>query len=167
MLKRAAAIFAAFVMAITGMWLTAAPAHAFDVICPIEGCSGEGGGGGGGGDPITYTLQGVIQNEGYEYESNGPGKRVKIRGYSRFADPSNDRVDADYINVRCYAYDPLGGNTTKYDSENGGALVDVKFESNPVYGVGGYRRITVTCTHYAEMNGVQYNTTSNAVIDIP
>ncbi|MEV0329790.1 hypothetical protein AB0H63_25560 [Micromonospora echinospora] len=39
--------------------------------------------------------------------------------------------------------------------------------SRDVHGVGGYRTITVTCSHYAEKNGVQYNTTSTMLIDIP
>ncbi|MFE0590280.1 hypothetical protein [Micromonospora echinospora] len=153
------------------MSLAASPAHAFDVICPIEvgdgSCGGSGDTGGGNGGYTTYTLQGAIENQGYE--TSGYGKRVKIRGYSRFADSSNNRVDADYINVRCYAYDMLGGYTTGYDAENDGALVDIKFASNYVYGVagGGYRTITVTCSHYAEKNGVQYNATSNTQIDIP
>ncbi|MFI6228357.1 hypothetical protein ACIBCR_13715 [Micromonospora echinospora] len=172
MLKRAAQIFLTLILAISGTSLAVSPAYAFDVICPIEVGDGSCGGGsdpggGAGGGYTTYTLQGAIENQGYE--TSGYGKRVKIRGYSRFADSSNNRVDADYINVRCYAYDMLGGYTTGYDSENNGALVDIKFASNYVYGVagGGYRTITVTCSHYAEKNGVQYNATSNTQIDIP
>ncbi|UYB54003.1 hypothetical protein OCJ37_08750 [Xanthomonas sp. AM6] len=112
-------------------------------------------------------LQGVIENQGYESD-NGPGggKRVKIRAYSRFANASNDRVDADYINVRCNAYDQIGnGYTTEYDSENGGALVDVHFASNFVYGI--YRTITVVCAHHATFGVNTYDTTSNAQFTIP
>lgn len=122
---------------------------------------------GSGGSTPVYVLQGVIENQGYESD-NGPGggKRVKIRAYSRFANASNDRVDADYINVRCNAYDQIGnGYTTEYDSENGGALVDVHFASNFVYGI--YRTITVVCAHHATFGVNTYDTTSNAQFTIP
>lgn len=147
-----------------------ASAQRFEEICPIDtecGGDGEGGGSaGGGGTAPTYVLQGVIQNQGYETGPGG-GKRVKIRGYSRFADVNNNRVDADFISVRCNAYDALGGYTTEYDDESNGALVDVHFASNFVYGVSNYRRITVVCVHNAT-NGVNnYSATSTAEIDIP
>ncbi|MEU3460355.1 hypothetical protein ABZ721_10400 [Streptomyces sp. NPDC006733] len=155
---------------LVGAGLVAAPAHAtVNPPCPVDSdCGGGdsgGTGGGGGGTPATYVLQGVIQNEGYE--TSGQGRRVKIRGYSRLADANNNRVDADYINVRCSAYDALGGYTTDYDSENGGALVDVHFASNFVYGYSSYRTIRVNCTHQATKNGVAYATTSTSIIDIP
>lgn len=169
MVRRALAGLA-MIAALAGTGLAAAPAQAtVTPPCPIDSdCGGggdTGGGGGGGGTQATYVLQGVIQNEGYE--SSGQGRRVKIRGYSRLADSGNDRVDADYINVRCSAYDALGGYTTDYDSENNGALVDVHFASNFVYGIGGYRTITVSCTHHATKNGIVYDTTSTAQINIP
>lgn len=147
----------------------AASAQSFEENCPIgTECGGEGGGSGGsgGGTAPTYVLQGVIQNQGYE-SGPGGGKRVKIRGYSRFADVNNNRVDADFISVRCNAYDALGGYTTEYDEESNGALVDVHFASNFVYGMSNYRRITVVCVHNAS-NGVNsYSATSTAEIDIP
>jgi hypothetical protein len=152
------------------------PAHALAEVCepaPIENvtlaadtCGGDGGGGGGGTTP-TYDLQGVIQTEYYQYDSNHIGRRVHIRGYSRLADASNNRVDADYINVRCYAYDALGHSSTDYDSENNGALVDVHFDSPWVSGIGGYRTITVNCVHHATKYGVVYDTTSTTQINIP
>lgn len=147
----------------------AAPlAPSFEENCPIgTECGGDGEGGGssgGGGTAPTYVLQGVIQNEGYESGPAG-GKRVKIRGYSRFADVNNNRVDADFISVRCNAYDALGGYTTEYDEESDGALVDVHFPSNWIY--GAYRKITVVCVHNAT-NGVNtYNATSTAEFTIP
>lgn len=161
----------AVLAAVAGSAVVAAPAQALQPVCPIttEGtdCGGGdgGGGGGGGGTTPSYTLQGVIQTEGFE--SSGQGRRVKIRGYSRLANSSNNRVDADYINVRCFAYDALGGYTTDYDSENGGALVDVHFASNFVYGIGSYRTITVNCTHEATKYGVTYNATSTLQVNIP
>lgn len=125
------------------------------------------GGGGGGGSTPVYTLQGVIQNQGYESDGlPAGGKRLKIRAYSRFANANNDRVDANYINVRCNAYDQIGnGYTTDYDEEGNGALVDVHFKSNFVYGI--YRKITVVCTHHAEYGANTYDATSNAEIEIP
>ncbi|XQA71654.1 hypothetical protein ACM9XB_09340 [Xanthomonas sacchari] len=125
------------------------------------------GGGGGGGSTPVYTLQGVIQNQGYESDGRpAGGKRLKIRAYSRFANANNDRVDANYINVRCNAYDQIGnGYTTDYDEEGNGALVDVHFKSNFVYGI--YRKITVVCTHHAEYGANTYDATSNAEIEIP
>ncbi|MBO9880294.1 MULTISPECIES: hypothetical protein [Xanthomonas] len=129
-------------------------------------CGYQPPGSGGGSTPV-YTLQGVIQNQGYESDNRpAGGKRLKIRAYSRFANANNDRVDANYINVRCNAYDPYGnGYTTDYDEEGNGALVDVHFTSNFVY--GAYRKITVVCTHHAEYGANTYDTTSNAQIDIP
>ncbi|WP_121401006.1 hypothetical protein [Micromonospora sp. M71_S20] len=117
----------------------------------------------------AYNLQGVIQNEGSEVHPDGylHGRRAKIRGYSRLATWGNDRVDADYINVRCFAYDALGGYRTDYDSENGGALVDVSFVSNYVTGsTPAARTITVSCTHHATKNGVTYETTSSTAIQL-
>lgn len=163
----------ALLASLAGAGLMTAPAHALPICepSPVEnvsfgdGCDG-GDGGGGGGTPPTYVLQGVIQNQGYDSDPHVPhGSRVNIRGYSRLADANNNRVDADYINVRCYAYDPLGGATTDYDSENNGALVDVHFSSNFVY--GSYRTITVNCTHHATKYGIVYDTTSTAQITIP
>jgi hypothetical protein len=115
----------------------------------------------------VYTLQGVIQNEGIDSDPNGVphAKRVNIRGYTRFADASNNRVDTDYINVRCYATDQLGQQTTDYDSENNGSLVDVHFASPWVY--GEFRVITVTCTHTGRRGSTDYNTTSTVQITIP
>lgn len=129
-----------------------------------ETCGEPGGGGGTGGAPTVYTLQGVIQHQGYENDSGG-GRHAKIRAYSRFANPNNDRVDADYINVRCYAYGPTG-TTTDYDSENGGALVDVHFYSSAYPAIGGSGFVNVQCTHHAEFNGVSYDTTSSQQINI-
>lgn len=163
----------ALLAAFAGAGLMTAPAHAHAELCEItiddNTCSGDGGGsgGGGGGTGPAYTLQGVIQNQGYETNPYTGGRRVDIRGYSRLADANNNRVDADYINVRCYAYDALGGWTTDYDSENNGALVDVHFASNFVTGIGSYRTITVNCTHYATKYGVVYQTSSTAQIDVP
>jgi len=133
----------------------------------VQNCGGDPGGGGGGGGSPGYTLQGVIQNEGYTTDGAPPGgKRVKIRAYSRFADPNNDRVDADYINVRCNARDPYGpGYTTDYDEEGNGALVDVKFASNWV--VGEFRTITIECAHHARYGWLTYDTTSSLQIAIP
>lgn len=127
---------------------------------------GTGGTGGGGGTPTgpTYTLQGVIQHQGYDYSSGG-FRHAKIRGYSRFANQNNDRVDADYIEVRCYAYGPTG-NTMDYDSETNGALVDVHFYSSGHPPIGGSGIVNVQCTHYAEFNGVIYNATSSSQIFI-
>ncbi|HYN93939.1 MAG TPA: hypothetical protein VES42_08835 [Pilimelia sp.] len=113
----------------------------------------------------TYTLQGVIQNEGYQNQY--PGARVKIRGYSRFANASNQKVDADRITVHCYAHDALGGYTDEYDIDNDGGLVDVNFASNWVFGYGVYRIITVNCFHHATNNGVTYDTNSSVQIAIP
>lgn len=162
----------ALLAALAGTGLMTTPAHALGPRCqitPEDDCSGDGGGGGGGGGtgPV-YVLQGVIENQGYDFDPNVPHSgRVDIRGYSRLADANNQRVDADYINVRCYAYDASGGWTTDYDSENNGALVDVHFASNWVYGIGSYRTITVNCTHHATKYGVVYDTTSTAQITIP
>lgn len=164
-------------VAVAGLFGAAPAARAagqsFEVICPIEvsdgsgECGGgDGGGTGGGGVSPTYVLQGVIQNQGYETGPGG-GKRVKIRGYSRLANMSNDRVDADFISVRCNAYDNLGGYTTDYDEESNGALVDVHFASNFVYGMSTYRRITVVCVHNATKGVNTYSSTSTAEIDIP
>ncbi|GLZ42837.1 hypothetical protein [Actinokineospora sp. NBRC 105648] len=143
----------------------AIPAQAMAESPSIVTGVGEGGGSGGSGSLQPFNLQGVIQNQGYQ--SQGYGRRVKIRGYSRLANSSNNRVDADYINVRCNAYDTLGGYTTDYDSENGGSLVDVNFASNFVYGVGDARKIRVNCTHYATKAGEVYQTTSELEIVIP
>lgn len=125
---------------------------------------GGGGGGSGGGTQATYTLQGVIQHQGNDRDSGG-GVHAKIRGYSRFANQNNNRVDADYIEVRCYAYGPTG-TTMDYDSETNGALVDVHFYSSGYPPVGGSGIVNVQCTHYAEHNGVTYNATSTAQIAI-
>ena len=124
------------------------------------------GGGGGGGTPAgpTYTLQGVIQQQGFSY-SSGNFRHAKIRGYSRLANQNNDRVDADYIEVRCYAYGPTG-TTMDYDDETNGALVDVHFYSSGHPPIGGSGIVNVQCTHYAEFNGVTYNATSSAQIAI-
>ncbi|WP_017912794.1 hypothetical protein [Xanthomonas sp. SHU 166] len=126
------------------------------------------GGGGGGGSTPVYTLQGVIQNQGYQTE-NGPAgaKRVVIRAYSRFANASNNRIDADYMNVNCKAYDVYGHSGSDYDEERNGALVDVHFKSPWVLGYGTYRKITVVCTHHAEYGANTYDTTSNMEIQIP
>jgi hypothetical protein len=146
------------------------PAHAqFVQECTIDNpdsCNNNpGGGGGGGGTPAaTYTLQGVIQHQGYDYSSGGM-RHAKIRGYSRFANQNNDRVDADYIEVRCTAYGPTG-NTMDYDSETDGALVDVHFYSSGYPAIGGSGIVNVQCTHHAEHNGVTYDATSNAQIAI-
>ncbi|MDC8012747.1 hypothetical protein [Tahibacter soli] len=146
------------------------PAHAqFQEPCTIDNpdsCNFPPPGGGGGGTPTgpTYTLQGVIQHQGYEYSSGG-FRHAKIRGYSRFANQNNDRVDADYIEVRCYAYGPTG-NTMDYDDETNGALVDVHFYSSGYPAIGGSGIVNVQCTHYAENNGVVYNATSSAQIAI-
>ncbi|MDQ7758415.1 hypothetical protein RAB70_12150 [Xanthomonas sontii] len=133
----------------------------------LQGDAEASCGGGGGGSTPVYTLQGVIQNQGYESDGRpAGGKRLKIRAYSRFANANNDRVDANYINVRCNAYDQIGnGYTTDYDEEGNGALVDVHFKSNFVYGI--YRKITVVCTHHAEYGANTYDATSNAEIEIP
>jgi hypothetical protein len=159
----------ALLAALAGPGLMTTPAHALIPQCDIgdDSCGGGDGGSTGGGTAPAYVLQGVIQNQGYETNPYTYGRRVDIRGYSRLADASNNRVDADYINVRCYAYDALGGWTTDYDSENNGALVDVHFASNFVTGIGDYRTITVNCTHHATKNGVVYDTTSTAQINIP
>lgn len=149
----------ALTAALVGTALAAAPAQAtLNPPCPIDqDCGGETGGstGGGGGTPQTYTLQGVIQHN--KDLTDGQGRRAEFRGYSRLADADNNRVDADYINVRCYARD-FAGYTTDYDSENNGALVDVTFQSNTLY--GALRTITVDCVHHAEKNGIVYDTTS-------
>ncbi|WUH90264.1 hypothetical protein OG900_09235 [Streptomyces sp. NBC_00433] len=144
--------------ALAGTGLATAPAQAARPYCTTdpEDHPCGGGTGGGGGTPPVYTLQGVIQHD--HDENAGVGRRAVFRAYSRLADSGNNRVDADYINVRCYAYDQLGGYTTDYDSENNGALVDVTFASNSI--PGALRTITVNCTHYAEKNGTSYNTTS-------
>ncbi|WP_027343278.1 hypothetical protein [Hamadaea tsunoensis] len=146
---------------------TATPALASEPDCPLDGC----GGGelppppGGGGGP-TYVLQGVIQKIDEAHEGAWPSRlgTIQIRGYSRLANANNDRIDADYINVRCYA-NVLAYSTTDYDSENNGALVDVHFWSPkvPTSGVpAASRTVTVTCSHHAEKNGVSYDTTSSA-----
>ncbi|MDC8012564.1 hypothetical protein [Tahibacter soli] len=120
--------------------------------------------GGGGGTPPTYTLQGVIQHEGNESDSGG-GVHARIRGYSRLANQNNDRVDADYIEVRCYAYGPTA-TTMDYDSETNGALVDVHFYSSAHPPIGGSGIVNVQCTHHAEKNGVTYDATSATQIAI-
>jgi hypothetical protein len=118
--------------------------------------------GGGGGNPPRYVLQGEIQNQGYEDGSNR-SKFLKIRAYSRFADQNNDRVDADYINVRCTAFGVVGG-ASDYDSENGGALVDVHFGVGPIApGMIGVP-VTVQCTHHATYGTTTYDTTSTSTI---
>lgn len=128
-------------------------------------CNGDpGGGGGGGGTQATYTLQGVIQHQGNDRDSGG-GMHAKIRGYSRFADQNNNRVDADYIEVRCTAYGPTG-TTTDYDDETNGALVDVHFYSSGYPPVGGSGIVNVQCTHHAEHNGLSYDATSTTQIFI-
>jgi len=168
----AAALAAQFAMAPTAHAASPVKPRSANLMpeCPAgEDCGGGGGdpgGGGGGGTQPTYVLQGVIQNEGYETNAQG-GKRLKIRAYSRFANANNDRVDASYINVRCNAYDnnAPGSGTTDYDSENNGALVDVHFNSNFVYGV--YRTITVICLHHATYGVNVYDATSTAEIAIP
>ena len=118
--------------------------------------------GGGGGTPPTYTLQGVIQDQGNERNSNG-WLFAHIRGYSRLADANNDRVDADYISVACNTYGP--GTSSDSDDEHNGALVDVHFYSAGVPR-GGVNTVTVQCTHHAEKNGVSYNTTSTTQIPL-
>ncbi|WP_414941254.1 hypothetical protein [Amycolatopsis sp. cmx-11-51] len=123
------------------------------------------GGGSGGSTTAAYVLQGVIQKEGLQ--SDGISKRVKIRGYSRFATPGNDRRDADYINVRCTATGPGGSETGKYDSENGGALVDVDFETPWIPNGAVLRTVHVACTHYATKAGVVYENTSATDITVP
>ncbi|WP_217809736.1 hypothetical protein [Micromonospora sp. NBS 11-29] len=166
-------------LAASAMAVTPAQAIPVEPPCPI-GDDGCGGGseppppGGGGGTPPApaYTLQGVIDLEKYGHEGSWPYRvgGVKVRAYSRFANAGNNRVDADYINVRCYANDAYGHSTTDYDSENGGALVDVTFWSpvNPVTGVlPQFRTITVTCAHHATNNGVNYDTTSTRQFVVP
>ncbi|SCL67167.1 hypothetical protein [Micromonospora peucetia] len=170
MLRRTAIVGIALLATLAGTGAMAAPAHAWDVICPIgDECGGGGDPGTGPGVPPpapAYTLQGVIQHEGEEHQGAWPLRqgRVKIRGYSRFANSSNDRVDANYINVRCSAT-VLGYTNNDYDAENNGALVDVHFKS-PMVPVSGVpvqsRTVTVTCIHYAEKNGVSYDATSTA-----
>ncbi|KDN22101.1 hypothetical protein DV20_12015 [Amycolatopsis rifamycinica] len=123
------------------------------------------GGGSGGGTTAAYVLQGVIQTEGTE--SDGTARRMKLRGYSRFATPGNDRRDADYINVQCTATAQTGAVTGEYDSENGGALVDVHFGSPWIPNGAFLRSVHVACTHYATKSGVVYETTSAADITIP
>ncbi|OLZ44140.1 hypothetical protein BS329_37565 [Amycolatopsis coloradensis] len=123
------------------------------------------GGGSGGSTTAAYILQGVIQNEGLQ--SDGTGKRVKIRGYSRFATPGNDRRDADYINVRCTATGPGGSTTGDYDSENDGALIDVHFETPWIPNGAVLRTVHVACSHYATKNGVVYETASATDIAVP
>ncbi|WP_410638450.1 hypothetical protein [Amycolatopsis sp. lyj-346] len=123
------------------------------------------GGGSGGGTTAAYVLQGVIQTEGTE--SDGTSRRVKLRGYSRFATPGNDRRDADYINVRCTATAQTGAVTGDYDSENGGALVDVHFETPWIPNGAMLRTVHVACTHYATKTGVVYETTSATDIAVP
>lgn len=145
-------------------------AHAqFQEPCTIDNpdsCNSNppGGGSGGGTTGPTYTLQGVIQHEGYEYSSGG-FRHAKIRGYSRFANQNNDRVDADYIEVRCYAYGPTG-TTMDYDSETDGALVDVHFYSSGYPAIGGSGIVNVQCSHHVEHNGVTYDATSASQIFI-
>lgn len=166
---------AAILVASLAASLAAAPAfvHAqFQLPCTLnadgstDSCDNEPpGGGGGGGTQATYTLQGVIQHQGNDRDSGG-GMHAKIRGYSRFADQNNNRVDADYIEVRCTAYGPTG-NTTDYDSETNGALVDVHFYSSGYPPVGGSGIVNVQCSHHAEHNGVTYDATSTTQIAIP
>ncbi|AGL16578.1 hypothetical protein [Actinoplanes sp. N902-109] len=181
MSTRTVRAIAALVAGLGATGLAAAPAQAFPV-CPdmpvetdatIDDCGQPGGGGGGGGGTApVYTLQGVINLEKSANEGTWPYRTggVKVRGYSRLANAGNDRVDADYINVRCTAASPLGYTTTDYDSENNGALVDVTFWSPiiPTSGVpAAIRTITVTCVHHADKNGVAYDTTSSAAYVIP
>ncbi|MFF3867730.1 hypothetical protein [Micromonospora sp. NPDC001898] len=174
MLRRTATVGIALLACLAGTGAVAMPAHAWEPECPID-CDGGGGGGGGGGPvtppPPAYNLQGVIQLEDTGHEGSWPLRRggVKVRGYSRLATWSNNRVDANYINVRCSAT-VLSYSSDDYDSENNGALVDVSFWSPtvPVTGVPVQSRtVTVNCTHHAEKNGVNYDTTSTAQFVIP
>ncbi|MFJ6199022.1 hypothetical protein [Micromonospora sp. NPDC092111] len=174
MLRRTATVGIALLACLAGTGAVAMPAYASEPDCSLN-CDG----GGGGGDPVppppppppAYNLQGVIQLEGTGHEGTWPLRRggIKVRGYSRLATWGNDRVDANYINVRCSAT-VLGYSTNDYDSENNGALVDVTFWS-PIVPVTGVpvpsRTVTVNCTHYAEKNGVNYNATSTAQFVIP
>lgn len=167
----------ALMLGLGAVAMAAAPAQALPPRCwELDDCielPPPGGGGGGGTPPApAYTLQGVIELEKYGHEGNWPYRTggVKVRGYSRFANASNNRVDADYINVRCYANTLTGYSTTDYDSENNGALVDVHFWSPtiPVTGVSPeFRTITINCVHHATKNGVNYNTTSTRQFVIP
>ncbi|MGW1059094.1 hypothetical protein [Micromonospora rubida] len=170
MLRRTATVGIALLACLAGAGAVAMPAHAWLPECPIEECGGGGDGGGGG--PVTppsspaYNLQGVIQLEETGHEGAWPLRTggVKVRGYSRLATWGNDRVDANYINVRCFA-NVLSYSTQEYDSENNGALVDVHFWSPtvPVSGVPVQSRtVTVNCVHHAEKYGVSYDTTSTA-----
>ncbi|MEV6690978.1 hypothetical protein AB0M35_05845 [Micromonospora sp. NPDC051196] len=167
----------ALMLGLGAVAMAATPAQALPPTCwELDTCielPPPGGGGGGGTPPApAYTLQGVIELEKYGHEGSWPYRTggVKVRGYSRFANSSNNRVDADYINVRCYANTLSGYSTTDYDSENNGALVDVHFWSPtiPVTGVSPeFRTITVNCVHHATKNGVSYNTTSTRQFLIP
>lgn len=166
-LRRAATLGTAVLLALASPGL-AATAHAKPVNCDpeVETCPGEGT----PHPPIIYNLQGVIQDEGYESDGGiGQGRRVKIRGYSRLANASNDRIDADNIYVQCFAHDAIFGHppTSEADSEDGGALVDVHFDSPWVYGVANFRVITVNCTHTARKNGINYTATSTRQITVP
>ena len=179
MLKRSATVGVALLACFAATGAVAMPAHASEPDCSLN-CDGGGGGGTGDpGDPGTppppsspaYNLQGVIQLESVGHEGAWPFRvgGIKVRGYSRLATWSNDRVDANYINVRCSAA-VLSYSTNDYDSENNGALVDVTFWSPtvPVSGVPAQSRtVTVNCTHHAEKNGVNYDTTSTAQFVIP
>ncbi|MFI0795882.1 hypothetical protein ACH4OY_24830 [Micromonospora rubida] len=172
MLRRTATVGIALLACLAGAGAVAMPAHASIAECPTEEC----GGGGGGEGPVTppspaYNLQGVIQLEATGHEGSWPFRSggVKVRGYSRLATWGNDRVDADYINVRCFAT-VLSYTTQEDDSENNGALVDVHFWSRivPVSGVPVQSRtVTVNCVHHAEKYGVSYDTTSTAQFVIP
>ncbi|WP_329108719.1 hypothetical protein OG792_08745 [Micromonospora sp. NBC_01699] len=176
MLRRATTLGIALLASLALTGVAAMPAQAWLPECPIDSeCGGGGGGegGGGGGTPPgpAYNLQGVIQLEDTGHEGAWPLRLggIKVRGYSRLATWGNDRVDANYINVRCSAT-VLSYSTQEYDSENNGALVDVHFWSPtvPVTGVPAQSRtVTVTCIHHAEKNGVNYDTTSTAQFVIP
>ncbi|MFI9638842.1 hypothetical protein ACIG87_02065 [Micromonospora sp. NPDC051925] len=178
MLRRFATVGIALLACLAGTGAVAMPAHASEPDCSLN-CDGGGSGGDPGpGNPGTppptspaYNLQGVIQLESVGHEGTWPLRvgGIKVRGYSRLATWSNDRVDANYINVRCSAT-VLSYATNDYDSENNGALVDVTFWS-PIVPVGGVpaqsRTVTVNCTHHAEKNGVNYDATSTAQFVIP
>ncbi|WP_432906949.1 hypothetical protein ACQP1S_14220 [Micromonospora matsumotoense] len=176
MLKRVATVAITLLSCIAGAGAVAIPAYASEPECSLN-CDG----GGSGGDPVpptptsppgpAYNLQGVIQLESVGHEGNWPLRvgGIKVRGYSRLATWGNDRVDANYINVRCSAT-ALAYVTNDYDSENNGALVDVTFWSPtvPVTGVPVQSRtVTVRCTHHAEKNGVNYDAISTAQFVIP
>ncbi|MGC4808794.1 hypothetical protein [Micromonospora sp. DT233] len=170
MFRRTATVAIALLACLASAGTVAGPAHAWDVECPAGECGGGDGGGGGGGGTTppspAYNLQGVIQKDDEGHDGAWPYRTggIKVRGYSRLATWGNDRVDADYINVRCYA-NVLGYSTTDYDSENGGALVDVHFWS-PIVPTSGVpapsRTVTVNCVHHAVKYGVNYDATSTA-----